>query len=547
MTTDSRPDGGGRAQGGHRLPQRWRRSRAALASASALAVGALLFGFGGAASAASSSTPVSGGTMTILENTGGIGNWPMGLDPGTNTCCLVEDEPYNDAIFGQLFTQSPKGVAEPDLATGYKFLNGDKTVDIFLRPGVKFTDGTPFNAAAVAWNINRDLQPANGRSRLISSFPVAKVTTQGQDTVVLHLMYAFTPIINSFDSVATPNWIASPTAYMKMGEKAFSLKPVGAGPFMVQSDDQNSKLVLVKNPNYWQKGHPYLDGITFESIGTDESAYSAVLSGQAQVAQQVATASVAVAAQKNSSVQVQTTQGAGTGSLQLNTKIAPFNNIKAREAVYYALNPAQLNKVAAAGEGVVSQSGDGPASLFPILKVPGYRTYDLAKAKALVKQLGGLSFDITGFATNPVLSEAEQSEFAAAGMKVQINTVNLAQLVSAFDHNSWQITGGGAGGLDPAIGVGGMTWRVQSNAPFTGIHNAHLDKLIAEGAASTNSDTRTSIYKEIYSYMNEQALMPFLYAAPLWNIASPKAQGPGLSFPMYNSYLIEWPDIWLKK
>jgi ABC-type transport system substrate-binding protein len=511
-------------------------------------MGSLLFTFGGAgsASAAASNQPKSGGTITVLENTGGIGNWPEGLDPGTNLCCLVEDEPYNDAIFGQLFTQSPKGVATPDLATGYKFSNGNRDVAIYLRKGVKFSDGTPFNSAALKWNITRDLANPAAKSRLYSSFPVDSVTTPNPTTAVLHMHYPFTPIINSFDSVATPNWVASPTAYQKMGEKAFALAPVGAGPFMVQSDNQNSKLTLVKNPNYWQKGHPYLDKVIFESIGTDQSAYSAIESGQAQVAQQVATSAVATAAKKNSAVKVVVTLGAGTGALQLNTKIAPFNNKLAREAVYYALNPEQLNKVAAAGEGVVGQSGDGPASLFPIPKVPGYRTFNLAKAKALVQQLGGLSFNITGFATNPTLSEAEQAEFAQAGMKVQITTVNLAQLVAAFDNNSWQITGGGAGGLDPAIGVGGMTWRVQSNAPFTGIHDPHLDKLIAQGASVTNYDARLSIYKQIYKYMSDNALMPFLYSGPLWNISNPKVQGPGVSTPMYNNYLIQWPDIWTK-
>jgi peptide/nickel transport system substrate-binding protein len=164
-------------------------------------VGTLLFSFGGAANAASSSDqPKTGGTLTVLENTGGIGNWPNGLDPATNVCCLVEDEPYNDAIFGQMFTQDAHGKAVPDLATGYKFLNGNKTVDIFLRHNVKFTDGTPFNAAAVEWNINRDLLPQNGRQNLFTSFPVQSVTTQGPYTVVLHLTKPFAPIINSFDS-----------------------------------------------------------------------------------------------------------------------------------------------------------------------------------------------------------------------------------------------------------------------------------------------------------------------------------------------------------
>ncbi|MBO0691925.1 MAG: hypothetical protein J2P58_03415, partial [Acidimicrobiaceae bacterium] len=88
-----------------------------------------------------------------------------------------------------------------------------------------------------------------------------------------------------------------------------------------------------------------------------------------------------------------------------------------------------------------------------------------------------MSFDLTGFAMGPTLNEAEQSEFTAAGMHVKIKTVNPAQLVAAFQNGSWQITGGGAGGLDPGIGVGGTTWRVGSTAPFTGIHDPKLDHI----------------------------------------------------------------------
>jgi peptide/nickel transport system substrate-binding protein len=511
------------------------------------AVPAVLFCFGVPASAAStSSQPHSGGTLTILENTGSIGGWPDGLDPGTNTCCLVEDEPYNDAIFGQLFTQTSKGQAAPDLATGWKFLNGDKTVDIYLRHGVTFQDGTPFNAAAVVWNVKRDLIPANGGTTLLTSFPVASVATQGSYTVVLHLTKPFAPIINSLTSVAGPNWIASPTAYKKMGEKAFALKPVGAGPFEVVSDSVSAELVLKKFPHYWQAGHPYLNQVIYKTIGSDESSYNALLTGQAQVAQQVTTLSVVQTSQKNAKLRVVDTPGSGTAALQLNTKVAPFNNIKAREAAYYALDAQALNKVIAGGQGTVSESGDGPASLFPILNVPGYRTYDLAKAKALVKQLGGVSFTITGFAVTPQLTEAEQTEFEAAGMQTKITTVNLAQLVKAFQTGSWQATGGGAGGLDPAIGVGGMTWRAISNAPFTGIHDPVLDKMINAGAATVNHAARAAIYNQIYKYMSDEAYMPFLYAAPFYNITTTNVYGPGLSTPMYNTYLIGWPDIWTK-
>jgi ABC-type transport system substrate-binding protein len=128
--------------------------------------------------------------------------------------------------------------------------------------------------------------------------------------------------------------------------------------------------------------------------------------------------------------------------------IAPFNNIKAREAIYYATDPVALRKVVSGGVGVVTQSMDGPGSLYPELKVPGYRTYNLAKAKALVQQLGGVKFSILGMSTDPTFTESLVSEWSAAGMNVTIDTVTLAQLVAAFDNHSWQVALDAAGGPD---------------------------------------------------------------------------------------------------
>jgi peptide/nickel transport system substrate-binding protein len=319
-----------------------RRKRVRAGLASVLAVAMMMFGFGAAAtapsaSAASNSQPQVGGTLTILEAAGGIGDWPQGLDPAVNSLS-AEDEPMEDAIYGQLFTQNAKGQPAPDLATGYKFLDGGKTVDIFLRHGVTFTDGTPFNASAVAWNIRRDLDPKNA-CLCDTSFPVATplstgVATQGPYTVVLHLSEVFSPIITAFSQIDSPDWIASPTAFNKMGEQAFSLKPVGAGPFEVVSDDENAQLVLKKNPHYWQAGHPYLNEVIFKTIGTPEAGYEALQTGEAQAMQQVVLISVVQSAQKNSQVRVVATPASGTFALQLNTKTAPFNNIKAREAIY---------------------------------------------------------------------------------------------------------------------------------------------------------------------------------------------------------------------
>jgi peptide/nickel transport system substrate-binding protein len=119
---------------------------------------------GGGSSSSSSSTnaaasgaPKAGGSLTVFEWNGYSGDWPAGLDPATNINGAATQSQMN-AIYGSLFELGPKGAIIPDLATGYSFSDGGKTITLDIRQGVKFTDGTPFNAAAVVWNIDRDLK-----------------------------------------------------------------------------------------------------------------------------------------------------------------------------------------------------------------------------------------------------------------------------------------------------------------------------------------------------------------------------------------------------
>ena len=100
-----------------------------------------------------------------------------------------------------------------------------------------FTDGTPLNAAAVVWNIQRDLKST---CTCKPTWPVTSVTATGPYTVAINLSLPDGALIDQmFDS--TPNWMASPTAVQKMGEKAFAVNPVGAGPFEVVSDTRSAR------------------------------------------------------------------------------------------------------------------------------------------------------------------------------------------------------------------------------------------------------------------------------------------------------------------
>ncbi len=220
------------------------------------------------ATGTSSSAPGKpGGSLTVLESAGFAGDWPTGLDPATNTNGAA-DQSQMDAIYAEPFELQPGGKLTPDLATGYKFSNGGKTVTITWRKGVKFSDGTPLNAQAVVFNWNRDLKsPCTCKPTV----QVKTITAPDDSTVKVDLVVPDGAFINQLQD-SNFSWIASPTALKKMGEQQFKLKPVGAGPFTVDSDTLSNQLVLKKNPNYWESGKPLLDGLTFKTTAGDETA-----------------------------------------------------------------------------------------------------------------------------------------------------------------------------------------------------------------------------------------------------------------------------------
>ncbi len=492
------------------------------------------------AKATASTAPKAGGSLTVLESTGYSGAWPVGLDPATNIDGAA-DQDYMDAIYGELFELGPKGQIIDDLATGYSFSNDAKTIAINLRQGVTFTDGTPFNAAAVVWNIQRDLKSA---CTCKPTWPVKSVTATGPYTVTINLALPDGAFIDEiFDSTA--DWIASPTAVQKMGEKAFAIKPVGAGPFEVVSDTLSSVLALKKNPGYWQQGRPYLDSLTFKSVASDEAGYEAMLAGEGQVYVDMSTPSLLkLAGQK---FNVETQLSTSPYDLQLNTAAPPFNNKLAREAIYDATNFAPILQHVFDNLYPVTQGFTGPGGICYEPTVPGYPAYNLTQAKALVKQVGGITINL---GTINVLvaqetTEALQTEWAAAGIKTTIHSYDLASLIQTFVSKKWQAMVQTAGSYDPAAGVG-VGFRFSSMSPFSGVHDPHLDALLNQAAGTVDMSQRCSIYNQAAAYIAQQFYGPFYFGFAPANVAVKGVTGPGLTEPLPAVVVtptILWEDV----
>ena len=307
---------------------------------------------------------------------------------------------------------------------------------------------------------------------------------------MLNFTAPYAAVIASFiDSNA--NWTASPTALKNLGEKKFRITPVGAGPFKVVSNKLSSELVLTRNTTYWKPGKPYLDKLTFKSVGGDQAAYQALQAGQAQAYEGISTPQLVQQASKNPKLKVTQQKSTSPYFMQLNTTIPPFNNPKARQAIYYASDSEAIRSHIFNNMYVNTQGFTGPGGLFYEPTVPGYRTYNLDKAKQLVKELGGLK--VTLGTINVLVAketiQALQTQWQQAGMKVKIESYDLPGLIQAFQSKKWQAELQTAGSYDPAQGVG-VAFRMSSMSPFSGIKDPKLDKMLGAGAGTLDEGQR---------------------------------------------------------
>jgi peptide/nickel transport system substrate-binding protein len=491
-----------------------------------MAVALSACGSSGSGSSGTSTTPKSGGSLTVLEGSSYAGSWP-GLDPATDTDGAA-NQSYMDAIFGELYQLGQGGKWIPDLATSIAPSNGGKTWTVTLRQGVKFTDGTPLNAQAVDFNWTRDLKSTCTCKPEFLAPPTITVT--GTYTIQLSLPYVDAPFLADLQDDIF-DWIASPTAVQSMGETAFALKPVGAGPFTVVSDSPSSELVLKKNPHYWQKGLPYLNTLTFRPVLDDETALKDLESGSGQAYEGMSTPQLASAFRSRFTTTVE--PSTSPYDIQLNTKIAPFNNKLAREAIYYATNTPLLDQKLFGDAYPVTQSFTAPAGLFYEPKVPGYITYNLAKAKQLVQQLGGMTITLKTI-TSPVaqtLDEGLAEEWEAAGMKVTLQNYDLTGLIQVFLSGQWQSFLQTAGAWDPEGGVG-VAFRFSSVSPFTGVHDPKIDSLLAEASGTLSMSQRAMYNDQLNAYIAQNAYGPFLFPIAGYNIADHGVAGPGLTTPV---------------
>jgi peptide/nickel transport system substrate-binding protein len=470
---------------------------------------------GGAAGA-----PAKGGDLTIVRTNF---NW-ISLDPANKL-----DFPawtVGSLLYDSLFTLNAKDQVVPMLATGSATSNGGKTLTITLRQGVKFQDGTPFNAQAAVFNLKRYQSPQVG-SQCVSNFSsITSITAVGADKVQIDFSAPFSPMVTIL--ATTPcGMMASPTAIQKEGT-SFGEHPVGSGPFKFVSEVINSTLKVTKWNGYWQKNEPYADNVTFENVASDTVGLNDLQSGEADIMLDAGVQAV-TQAKSDSNLNVLNAGSYVASGVLMNNRQAPFNNINARKALVYATDTQSLIKNLYDGLYEKTESPFGPGSAaWPGATVPGYPGYNLAEAKALVKQLGGLTFKFVVYNTPTAETEAEalKAQWAQAGINAIITPLDET---SALD----QLNGGTYEALDNfvapfSVSPDPIVYRVfDSNSPLNefGLKNTQLDDSIQQARETSSAAEQKKLYSEVSDQVAQLVPVDYLYAGGQYDIVSNDVQG----------------------
>lgn len=320
--------------------------------------------------------PIRGGTLDIatpLE--------PISLDPQAGQTDAGSQH-AQDLIFDRLVEVRP-GSADivPGLAASWKLSSDRRSMTFHLRDA-KFSDGAPVTSKDVKFSLDRASDP-NVNPNFADSLNQqwSSITTPDSKTVVLHFDGP-SPAVLAWLSFM-PCAIISEAAFEKIGdEKEFARAPIGAGsgPFELVKWDKGQRVELIRNPNYWREGLPYVDAVNLLYIPDDNTRMLEVRSGEVDIADDVPYSQID-ALDAADGVHVQTTKVAAQYGPWLSSS-GPLKEPAVRQALQYAMPKEDIIKVALAGHGEPT-SGFLPPIKYSDPDIPPY-PYDVDKAKELI-------------------------------------------------------------------------------------------------------------------------------------------------------------------
>ncbi|MBI4296846.1 MAG: hypothetical protein HY667_06995 [Chloroflexi bacterium] len=360
--------------------------------------------------------PQYGGILRVASQ-----NAPRSLIPEINTIKNWFMQPTYDT----LLRLDEKGDLGPNLATDWKLSADNKSLTLTLRKGVKFHNGTDFNAEAVKWAIQTK------QAAKLGDYPgVESVDVIDDYTVRLNLSVFQNTLFSSLWYLA--GLMHSPTAYQKDGRDRAQFNPVGTGPFKFVRYDSSALVKWERFDGYWQKGKPYLDGFEQLIIADPTTRELALRKGEIHAAEALTAKVVSQLEEEGWPIIKAPAETYNVFVPDSANADSPFANKKVREAVEHAIDRAAVAKALGYGlqEGLTQMTPSGTYAYVPDIKG---REYNPVKAKQLRAEAGYPYGFKTTLLTRDTLAEAlvaAQGFLREVGIEATVDVADAGRFVT---------------------------------------------------------------------------------------------------------------------
>jgi peptide/nickel transport system substrate-binding protein len=430
-------------------------------------------------------------------------------------------------ILETLVGPDENGKAKPQLALSWSSSADFKIWTFKLRPGVKFHDGTPFNAQAVAWNYARQKDPKNNCRCAFYIANILSVEAKDDLTVVYNLK---DPAVSFPDTLTRPSQnssMHSPTAIQAKGDD-YNRSPVGTGPFVLKSWTAGDRMVVERNPSYWDKGHPYLDRVVLRPLPDSQSRFASLKSGETDLvwADEFEADNI-VRARKDPTLQVISYAGSGAAVNAINTKVPPLDDVRVRKALVMALDRKKMSQALTNGLARPASNPYGDGSWVKC-KDDGALPEDPAKAAALIKEYGKpVSFKMLFTATprGRAIGQILQQLWKNAGATMEIEQVDQATIPPRafqrkFDITPWRIVDF----PEPDVQMY-ANFHTGSPVALANYSNPELDKLLEDARVTPDEAKRIDLYCAASRIINQEAIWFWTFQNTYYAIAKAKVKG----------------------
>jgi peptide/nickel transport system substrate-binding protein len=454
--------------------------------------------------------PIPGGEATVL-----VFNEIAGLDPVTGTGAAGADGQRLFAIYGALVVyDASRNETVPVLAEALEPDADFTGWTLTLREGIEFSDGTPFDAAAVQANWQRAQVPENRSQAIGLASTISAMTVVDARTLQIELVAPNAHFDNGVARQAL-DYIASPTAIAAGGLAA---APVGAGPFLLDEWTRDDQMVLVPNPGWVGSDGPYVDRLVFRVIGDEQQRIDTFVTGDADLAFTPVPESVQHAIDEGAGGYA-AVDVSGGGTVAFNTTTAPFDDPRVRRAVAVGVDAAVAADVVR-GEGTVVATNPMRTDSPWYTSDADYPPYDPDEAQRLFDEYaaehgGSVSFTLGAFqqTENTVLAEFLQTSLNQYdGVTVEVDVADSATAFTRVLQGDFQAHLWGFPVLDPDPGLYNA---LHSGLPtnITGYADPEVDRLLEEARVTADNDDRAALYHEALAISAE--------ALPFWHTLHP--------------------------